>query len=149
MRERIVSGAAKFDVARFAEEEARVAFMRGRATLMRNWQHAHVLLDDADSDVGGEFVAAPLPAFAGGKRSGVHTGGDLVVAEEARSPEAAMALVDFLTSEEELHRLAVDFYLPPALKGLYESEVLNLSIPPWPRVSRVILTTVQRSSPAA
>lgn len=97
--------------------------MRGRATLMRNWAYAHILLDEPDSDVEGDFTAEPLPAFAGGWRSGVLA---LVVPERTRNPEAAMVPVDFLTGEKEIRRPAVDFSYPPALAALCESDALNL-----------------------
>jgi ABC-type glycerol-3-phosphate transport system substrate-binding protein len=136
MRAGIARGAAPRAVVRMNEETARRVFAAGRATFMRSWPYAYVLLNwKRESDVVGRFQAAPLPAFGAHERSGVLAGFDVGVAARTEHKDAALMFVDFLTGPKEAERAMVDFTVAPALKATYRSPDIGSALP-YTRSSR-------------
>lgn len=115
------------------EEQTRFAFQNGEAAFMRNWPYAYALLgDSAASRVAGRFAASPMPATAEGSPTATLGGAQLAINAHSREPAQAYALIEFLTSPEQMlerARVAGQFPTRPAL---FEGDELAhaLAIPP-------------------
>jgi multiple sugar transport system substrate-binding protein len=107
------------EVLTWHEEEARFAFQNGAAVFMRNWPYAYSLLADArQSRVAGRFAVTTMPAAPGGRPAAALGGGQLAINAYSRHPEAAYALIAYLTAPAQLlERAQVAGYFPtrPAL----------------------------------
>jgi len=114
------SGAAANGVTTYMEEEARRYFESGRATFMRNWPYAFALGEKKGSKVAGEFAVAPFPEFEGAGKAAILGGHNLVISQFSENPGAALALVDFLTSEEEQIIMFRDYSLAPTIAAGYD-----------------------------
>ena len=85
------------------EEESRFAFQNGDALFLRNWPYAAVLMQDsAASRVAGKFAIAPMPATARGRPSAALGGAQLAINRHSDHPEAAWAVIDFLTRPAQM-----------------------------------------------
>jgi multiple sugar transport system substrate-binding protein len=137
-------GVVPASVLTWQEEQARFAFQNGRALFMRNWPYAASLMQEpAESAVAGRFAVAaiphdlgssmPAPGSSGGPFGGSALGGSvLAINARSRHPDAAWALVRYLTeSEQMLERARVIGQLPPR-RSLYDGDRLAglLPIPP-------------------
>lgn len=100
------------------EEETRFAFQTGASAMMRNWPYAFALLESADSPVAGRVGIAPMPAAPGGTPTAALGGSQLAVNARSAQPEAAWALVEYLTAPAQMlerARVAGQFPSRPAL----------------------------------
>jgi multiple sugar transport system substrate-binding protein len=122
------SGAVRRTVTTYDEEGARRAFESGRASAMRNWPYAYALGQD-NPEVRGRFAVMPLPQFKGAGRAGVLGGYNLVVSAHADNRDGALALIDFLTSPNELERNAVQYALGPPLTRTYADPDVRRALP--------------------
>ncbi len=115
------------------EEESRFAFQNGEAVFMRNWPYAYGLMQDSsESRVAGRFSVAPMPAGPGGSPTAALGGAQLAINRRTEHPEAAWAVIEFLTRPEQmLERARVVGQFPPRV-ALYDSAQLaaDLGIPP-------------------
>jgi multiple sugar transport system substrate-binding protein len=115
------------------EEESRFAFQNGEAAFMRNWPYAYGLMQDsAESRVAGRFSVAPMPAGPGGSPTAALGGAQLAINRRTEHPEAAWAVIEFLTRPAQmLERARVVGQFPPRV-ALYDSAQLaaDLGIPP-------------------
>jgi multiple sugar transport system substrate-binding protein len=122
------------------EEQVRFAFQNGRAALMRNWPYAHRLLQDEQaSRVAGRVGVAPMPAAPGGSPTAALGGSHLAINAYSDQPDAAYALVEFLTAPEQMlerARVAGQF---PARPALYDTEELGESLGLDARAARAIV----------
>lgn len=84
------------------EEETRFAFQNGSAALMRNWPYAYALLQETGSPVAGRIAVAPMPAAPGGSPAATLGGSQLAVNARTAQPDAAWALVAYLTAPEQM-----------------------------------------------
>jgi multiple sugar transport system substrate-binding protein len=127
MRRGIEQGAVPRLVTRMDEEDARSVFDSG-ASVMRNWTYAYRASRVSEWDEGTELIE--LPAFGdGGDPAAVLKAQIVVVAADAREEPAALALAEYLTGEEEAHRLVRRHRRPTAMSASYlGSDVLD-SIP--------------------
>jgi multiple sugar transport system substrate-binding protein len=104
----------------------RFAFQNGQAAFMRNWPYAHALLrDGSQSRVAGRFDVAPMPAAAAGAPTAALGGSQLAINARSDQPEAAFALVSYLTAPEQMlerARLAGQF---PARLAPYDTAALD------------------------
>jgi multiple sugar transport system substrate-binding protein len=122
------------------EEQTRFAFQNGRAVFMRNWPYAAALLRRAgESSVAGTFAVAPMPHADGGVSAAALGGAQLAINARSRQPDAAWALVRYLTAPEQMierARVAGQF---PARRSVYDDPAMQeaLSIPP--REARAII----------
>jgi ABC-type glycerol-3-phosphate transport system substrate-binding protein len=123
-------GTAGRDVLTWHEEETRAAFQSGQALFMRNWPYAYPLLEDAaNSAVAGRFAVAPMPPAAGGSRAAALGGALLAVNRHSDQPEAAYAVIEYLTrAEQMLERARAVGQYPPRLE-LYERGDLDGVLP--------------------
>jgi multiple sugar transport system substrate-binding protein len=96
------------------EEMTRREFGAGRAVFLRNWPYALGLFEAASSPVRGRTGIAPLPG--GGALGGAH----LAVSRTTRRPDAAWALVRFLTAPDAQRRIAAAVGLHPTRPALFE-----------------------------
>ena len=123
----IKDGAAKKSVATYMEEPARRAFEAGRATFMRNWPYAYAT-GKANKDAP-EFEVAPYPPFEGGGKGGILGGYNLVISAFSENPGGALALIDFLTSEETATRDAAKFAVAVAQESAYDDPKVQKALP--------------------
>jgi len=117
------------------EELTRRAFGDGKAIFLRNWPYALDLFEAPDSAVRDKVGIAPLPRHAHGARGVGATGGaHLGVSRHTPHPEAAVALVRFLTSEAAQKAMAAGVALNPTRMALYRDPDLVRGHPSLPRI---------------
>jgi ABC-type glycerol-3-phosphate transport system substrate-binding protein len=115
------------------EEESRFAFQNGEAAFMRNWPYPVPLLQDsAKSQVAGKFSVAPLPSGPGGSPSAAIGGAQLAINRRSEHPEAAWAVIDYLTRPEQMRERARVVGQFPTRSAVYDDPELasGLAIPP-------------------
>jgi len=127
MVEGIKDGAAPKSVPTYMEEEARRAFESGRATFMRNWPYAYSV--GKKNKNAPPFEVAPFPEWEGGGKAGILGGHNDVISVFSENPGAALALVDYRTTEEDQLRKASEFSLPPAMASVYDDPKVKKAIP--------------------
>ena len=103
------------------EEETRFAFQNGSAAAMRNWPYAFSLLQGPDSRVADRFAVAPMPFESGsGEPTAALGGSQLAINARTARPEAAWALVEYLTAPEQMLERARVVAQFPSRPALYE-----------------------------
>lgn len=108
------------------EEESRFAFQNGHAAFMRNWPYAWSLLqDDPDSRVAGRVGIAPMPTMPGGAPTAALGGAQLAINANTEHPEAAWAVIDYLTRPEQMLERAAVVGQYPARSDLYDDPRLG------------------------
>jgi multiple sugar transport system substrate-binding protein len=116
-RERI----APPEVLTWHEEETRFAFQNGNAVFMRNWPYAYSpLADPKESRVAGKVGIAPMPAAPGGHPTAALGGQQLAINAYTEHPQAAYALIAYLTEPEQMlerARVSAQF---PTRRALYD-----------------------------
>jgi multiple sugar transport system substrate-binding protein len=118
------------------EEEARFAFQNGDAAFMRNWPYAYAFMNDsASSKVVGRYAVAPMPRAASGKPTAALGGAQLAISAYSPHPEAAWAVVDYLTRPEQMLERARVVGQFPTRTGLYSD----------PRLSRALEVPVEQA----
>jgi multiple sugar transport system substrate-binding protein len=128
------------------EEETRFAFQNGEATFMRNWPYAYPLMEDsAGSRVAGKFAVAPMPAGPGGTHTAAIGGAQLAINRRTEYPEAAWAVINYLTQPEQMRERAKVVGQFPTRTALYDDPDLasGLAMPPA-MVRRIIEYAVPR-----
>jgi ABC-type glycerol-3-phosphate transport system substrate-binding protein len=128
------------------EEETRFAFQNGEAAFMRNWPYAFPLMEDsAESRVAGKFAVAPMPAGPGGTHTAAIGGAQLAINRRTEYPEAAWAVIDYLTQPDQMRERAEVVGQFPTRTALYDDPELasGLAIPPA-TVRRIIEYSVPR-----
>jgi trehalose/maltose transport system substrate-binding protein len=134
-------------VTQFVEEDARITFERGNAAFMRNWPYAWALLEAEDSPVKGKVAVAPLPkGGAHGQHSATLGGWQLAVSAHSREQEAAIAFVEYLTSEAEQKRRAIEGSFAPTIKALYDDPDVLAANPFFADLGTVLEGAVARPS---
>ncbi len=85
------------------EEQTRFGFQNGGAVFMRNWPYAYSLMQDpAASEVAGAFSVAPMPAAPGGRHTAALGGSQLAINANTEHPEAAFAVIEYLTRPQQM-----------------------------------------------
>jgi len=126
MRDAIHSaGIVPADVLTWHEEETRFAFQNGAAAMMRNWPYAHALLQAGDSPVAGRVAVAPMPAAQGGEPTAALGGSQLAINARSAQPEAAWALLAYLTAPAQMLERARVAGQYPSRVALYEDPELE------------------------
>ena len=128
------------------EEESRFAFQNGESAFMRNWPYAVGLMrDSTQSRVTGKFSVAAMPAGPGGRPTAALGGAQLAINRHTESPEAAWAVINYLTQPEQMRERARVVGEFPSRVALYEGEGLNAELGlPTEAVRRVIEYAVPR-----
>jgi multiple sugar transport system substrate-binding protein len=128
------------------EEETRFAFQNGEAAFMRNWPYSYPLMQDSSaSRVAGKFSVAPMPAGSGGTHTAAIGGAQLAINRRTEHPEAAWAVINYLTQPEQMRERAAVVGQFPTRSGLYDDPDLasGLAIPPV-TIRRIIEFAIPR-----
>jgi multiple sugar transport system substrate-binding protein len=130
MRDQIdVLKIAPHDVLTWHEEETRFAFQNGRAAFMRNWPYAYSAMADAkQSRVAGKYAVSPMPAAPGGNPTAALGGAQLGINRWTEQPEAALALVAFITAPEQQLERAVAIGEFPTRRAVYDDPALRAAL---------------------
>ena len=141
-RERVVPTS----VLTWHEEEVRFAFQNGEAAFMRNWPYPVPLLQDtAQSKVAGRFSVTALPAAPGGSPAAAIGGAQLAINRRTEHPEAAWAVIDYLTRPEQMLERARVVGQFPTRRTVYDEPELAASLAiPAATVRQVIEQSVPR-----
>lgn len=133
MTDAVRSGVVPREALTWHEEETRLVFQRGEAVFLRNWPYALPLLSDGKrSAVAGRFSVTPFPPAEGGRPAAALGGAQLAVNARSDVPEAAFAVVRYLTAPERMLERARATGQFPARRSLYRDPRLAraLGIPP-------------------
>jgi multiple sugar transport system substrate-binding protein len=115
------------------EEECRFAFQNGETAFMRNWPYAYPLMEDtASSRVAGRYAVTVMPSADGGRPAATLGGQQLAINANSAHPEAAWAVVDYLTQPAQMLERAQGVGQFPTRPALYDDPRLAraLAIPP-------------------
>ena len=122
------------------EEQTRFAFQNGQAAFMRNWPYAVPLMQDStQSRVAGKFSVAPMPAGPGGSHTAAVGGAQLAINRRTEHPEAAWALIDFLTQPEQMRERARVVGQFPTRTKVYDDPDLTSGLAVRPATVRRII----------
>jgi multiple sugar transport system substrate-binding protein len=157
----IKDGAAPKSVVTAMEEQSRRTFENGNATFMRNWPYAYAT--GQKSKIKGKFEITTLPGFNGNPGVGVLGGTNLAISEYTDNPGAALAVVNYFTSEVG-QRLIGEGATPPATVAAYDVKSVRKAIglpdeikaavaqaqprpvsPVYPQVSQAIYENVNKA----
>ena len=131
----------------YQEEESRGVWQTGNAVFMRNWPYAYSLGNGADSAVKGKFDVTTLPVAAEGDQPSSTLGGwNLAVSKYSKSPDAAVALVKFLTSKASQKQRAIELSNLPTLQALYDDKDVAAAQPFMPNWKPIFQNAVPRPS---
>ena len=131
----------------YGEEEARGSFQLGNAVFMRNWPYAWALSQNDDSAVKGKVGVAALPKGGeAGKPAAALGGQQLAVSKYSKHPEAAAALVLYLTGEAEQKRRAIKGSVNPTYPALYQDAEILAANPFFAELSANFTAAVPRPS---
>jgi multiple sugar transport system substrate-binding protein len=122
------------------EEESRFAFQNGETAFMRNWPYAYGLMQDSSaSKVAGKFSVATMPAAPGGAPAAALGGQQLAINRHTEFPDAAWAVIDYLTQPEQMRERAQVMGQFPTRPALYEGQELARVLPISPDTARHII----------
>jgi multiple sugar transport system substrate-binding protein len=122
------------------EEESRFAFQNGEAAFMRNWPYPVPLLQDtSQSRVAGKFAVAPMPAGPGGSPTSAIGGAQLAINRRTEHPEAAWAVINYLTQPEQMRERARVVGQFPTREGVYDDPDLATGLTIQPAIIRQII----------
>jgi multiple sugar transport system substrate-binding protein len=131
------------DVLTWHEEESRFAFQNGNSVLMRNWPYCYALLaDSTQSRVAGNVGIAPMPGAPGGHPTAALGGYQLAINAYTEHPDAAYALISYLTAPEQMLERA-------RLNGQYPTRPALYSDPRLAKVLSVPLDQVRHAIESA
>jgi multiple sugar transport system substrate-binding protein len=128
MVDAVKRGAAPRAVSTYMEPESLAAWQTGRYDFMRNWPYAYALSQDTDR-LKGKFDVAPLPAYEGAGRASILGGGNSVISVYSKNPGGALAVVDFLASQEWQTTLTAEFSQMSPMKATYDQPEVQKAIP--------------------
>lgn len=123
-----VGGISPDEVIAHGPEDSRRIWQEGNAAFMRNWSYAYNLGNADGSPIAGLFGLAPLPA--GEARIAATLGGwNLAVSQYSNNPDAAVSLVQFLTSAEQQTYRALEQGFNPTILPVYEDPAIQGASP--------------------
>jgi len=128
------------------EEQTRFAFQNGQAVFMRNWPYAAALLTDrSTSQVSGKFAVALMPALSTATPTATLGGSQLAINAHSDYPDAAYAVIAYLTQPAQMLERARIVGQYPARPALYTASELASTLPlPPEQVRRIIEHAVPR-----
>jgi multiple sugar transport system substrate-binding protein len=122
------------------EEESRFAFQNGETAFMRNWPYAYGLMQDSsESKVKGKFSVAAMPAAPGGSPAAALGGQQLAINRHTEYPDAAWAVIDYLTQPEQMRERAQVMGQFPTRPDLFAGAGLAKVLPIAPDTARQII----------
>jgi multiple sugar transport system substrate-binding protein len=128
MADAIKQGAAPKAVTTYMEPESLAAWQTGKYAFMRNWPYAYGLSQDT-AKLKGKFDVAPLPAFEGAGRASILGGGNSVISRYSKNPGGALAVVDFLASQDWQTTLTAKFSQMSPFKATYDQPSVRKAMP--------------------
>jgi multiple sugar transport system substrate-binding protein len=128
MASAIKDGAAPKAVTTYMEPESLTAWQTGKYAFMRNWPYAYALSQDTDK-LKGKFKVAPLPEYEGAGTAGILGGANSVISTYSKNPGGALALVDYLSSQEWQTILLSKYSVPSPLSATYDQPEVQKAIP--------------------
>jgi multiple sugar transport system substrate-binding protein len=128
MADAVKQGAAPRAVATYMEPESLAAWQTGKFSFMRNWPYAYGLSEDT-ARLKGKFEVAPLPAYEGAGRASILGGGNSVISVYSKNPGGALAVVDFLASQDWQTTLTAEFSQMSPFKATYDQPEVQKAIP--------------------
>ena len=135
-----VDGIVPREALTWHEEETRFAFQNGQALFMRNWPYAYPLLQDAErSRVAGRFAVTTLPPREGQASGAALGGSQLAINANSDQPDAAWAVISFLTASEQMRERAQRLGQYPPRPSLYDGDALEHALPIAPELARAII----------
>jgi trehalose/maltose transport system substrate-binding protein len=117
------------EVVTYQEEDARAVWQAGNAAFMRNWGYAWNLGQADDSVIKDKFLVGPLPGKEAGMSAATLGGWGLAVSKYSTQPEAAAALVNWLTDLDALKEYYLERAETPVVPALYDDPDLLESMP--------------------
>ena len=129
MAEAVSSGAAPKAVATHMEPESLAAWQTGKPTFMRNWPYAYGLSQDTAALKGKFEEVATLPEFEGGGKAAILGGGNSVISAFSKNPGGALAVVDYLASQEWQTTLTAEISQASPLKATCDQPEVKKAIP--------------------
>jgi multiple sugar transport system substrate-binding protein len=128
MADAVKSGAAPKSVSTYMEPESLSAWQTGKHAFMRNWPYAYGISQDTDK-LKGKFDVAPLPEYEGGGRASILGGGNSVISRFSKNPGGALAVVDFLASQDWQTTLTAEFSQMSPFKATYDQPSVKKALP--------------------
>ena len=128
MADAVQSGAAPKAVTTYMEPESLAAWQTGKYAFMRNWPYAYALSQDT-AKLKGKFEVASLPEFEGAGTAGILGGANSVISIHSENPGGALALVDYLSSEEWQTILLSKYSVPSPVAAVYDDPEVQKAIP--------------------
>jgi multiple sugar transport system substrate-binding protein len=126
----IKNGSAPKAVTTYMEPESLAAWETGKYAFMRNWPYAYAASsNDKGTKMKGKFQVSPQPSFEGGGKGGVLGGHNSVISVYSKNPGAALAVVNYVTGEENNVRNASKFSLAPVLSAAYDDAQVKKALP--------------------
>jgi len=127
MTKGLKDGSAERAVLTYNEDPARLAYESGNFGYQRNWPHVYRLLNA--TPLAGSFGVAPLPAWEGGKASGVLGGWNLAISAHSTNQAGAVAFIDFATTPDWQKHVAMDFSQAPVNEAAYSDTAVLAKMP--------------------
>ncbi|MHA7288868.1 ABC transporter substrate-binding protein [Arthrobacter sp. MDT3-24] len=127
MSKGLKDGSADRAVLTYNEDPTRLAYESGKHGYQRNWPHVYRLLNA--TPMAGTFGVAPLPAWEGGKPSGVLGGWNLAISAHSTNQAGAVAFIDFATTPDWQKHVAMDFSQAPVNEAAYSDAAVLAKMP--------------------
>ncbi|WP_026543511.1 ABC transporter substrate-binding protein [Paenarthrobacter nicotinovorans] len=127
MSKGLKDGSADRAVLTYNEDPARLAYESGDFGYQRNWPHVYRLLNA--TPLASSFAVAPLPAWEGGKASGVLGGWNLAISAHSTNQAGAVAFIDYATSPEWQKHVAMDYSQAPVNEAAYSDAAVLQKMP--------------------
>jgi multiple sugar transport system substrate-binding protein len=124
----IKNGGAPKAVSTYMEPESLQAWQTGKYAFMRNWPYAYPLSQDTPR-LKGKFAVAPLPKFEGAGAAGILGGANHVISAYSKNPGGALAVIDYLASQEWQTPYMAKYAEPSPLTATYEAPAVKKAIP--------------------
>jgi multiple sugar transport system substrate-binding protein len=137
MAEAVKSGAAPKGVVNYMEPESLAAWQTGKPAYMRNWPYAYALSQDTDK-LKGKFAVSTLPSYEGGGRAAILGGGNSVISVYSKNAGGALAVVDFLATQDWQTTLTARFSQASPLKATWDQPEVQKAIPFHAELRRAI-----------
>lgn len=127
MSDGLKNGSADRAVLTYNEDPARLAYESGDFGYQRNWPHVYRLLNA--TPLASTFGVAPLPAWEGGKASGVLGGWNLAISAHSTNHAGAVAFIDFATTPDWQKHVAMDYSQAPVNEAAYSDPAVLQKMP--------------------
>jgi multiple sugar transport system substrate-binding protein len=128
MADAVKNGAAPKGVVNYMEPESLTAWQTGKPAFMRNWPYAYGLSQDT-ARLKGKFKVSTLPEMEGKQSVSILGGGNSVISVYSDNPGGALAVVDFLATQDWQTTLTAKFSQASPLKATWEQPEVQKAIP--------------------